>query len=109
MNKKTLFFISLVIVLALSAMLYLPQDNSTLKPRQDKPAQPSSLIRPEFSLPDLQGNLRNINEWDGQYIVLNFWATWCPPCRKEIPEFIALQEEYAEANLTFAITALMSL
>lgn len=101
MNRKTLFFISLVIVLALAAMLYLPQDNSTLKPRQDKPAQPSSLIRPEFSLPDLQGNMRNINEWDGQYIVLNFWATWCPPCRKEIPEFIALQEEYAEANLQF--------
>lgn len=57
--------------------------------------------RPEFSLPDLQGKLRNIKEWDGQYIVLNFWATWCPPCRKEIPEFIALQEEYRASNLQF--------
>ena len=57
--------------------------------------------RPDFSLPDMEGKIRHIKEWDGKHIVLNFWATWCPPCRKEIPEFIKLQEEYRTQNLQF--------
>ncbi|ORU91224.1 MAG: redoxin [Cycloclasticus sp. symbiont of Poecilosclerida sp. N] len=58
-------------------------------------------MRPEFALPDVQGNIHSIKEWDGKYIVLNFWATWCAPCREEIPEFIKLQEEYGASNLQF--------
>ena len=54
------------------------------------------LQRPEFAAPDLDGELRNIKEWDGKIIFLNFWATWCPPCLKEIPEFIELQNTYGE-------------
>ena len=56
-------------------------------------------IRPEFSLPDLGGTQRNIAEWDGQVIVLNFWATWCPPCRREMPAFIKLYDTYADQGL----------
>ncbi len=50
---------------------------------------------PMFSLPDLAGKQHSIEEWQGKIRVINFWGTWCPPCRKEIPEFIALQQEYA--------------
>jgi thiol-disulfide isomerase/thioredoxin len=53
----------------------------------------------DFTLPDLEGNSRSLKEWRGKVIVLNFWATWCPPCREEIPLFIALQKEHAADGL----------
>lgn len=62
-------------------------------------AGPSAMV--DFSLPDLSGKQRSISEWQGKILIINFWATWCPPCRKEIPEFIALQEEYADKGLQF--------
>jgi len=52
--------------------------------------------RLEFGANDLDGSFRNIKEWDGKIIFLNFWATWCPPCKKEIPHFIELQKAYGE-------------
>jgi len=54
--------------------------------------------RPEFAIEDLQGKMRSIREWDNKVILLNFWATWCPPCRREIPEFIQLQKKYGRQN-----------
>jgi thiol-disulfide isomerase/thioredoxin len=59
---------------------------------------PSSPL-PEFSFPDLSGQQHSVAEWRGKVLVLNFWATWCPPCREEIPELIALQKQYAEKGL----------
>ncbi|MBT8130237.1 MAG: TlpA family protein disulfide reductase [Gammaproteobacteria bacterium] len=49
-------------------------------------------IRPEFAMLDLDGNIRNIQDWEGQVVLLNFWATWCPPCLEEIQDFIEMQE-----------------
>lgn len=56
---------------------------------------------PTFNLPDLSGQKHNLAEWQGKIIIVNFWATWCPPCRKEIPEFVALQNEYQAQNIQF--------
>jgi len=57
--------------------------------------------RPDFSLPDLDGFPREISEWDGHTLVLNFWASWCVPCRREMPAFVELQREYADRGVQF--------
>lgn len=61
--------------------------------------QMRGLERPDFSLADVNGKMRRIDEWNGRVIALNFWATWCPPCRREIPEFVALQSRYEDRGL----------
>ena len=53
------------------------------------------------NLPDIQGKNQAISQWLGNVIVVNFWATWCTPCREEIPEFIAAQEKFRDQGLVF--------
>jgi thiol-disulfide isomerase/thioredoxin len=53
----------------------------------------------EFELPDLSGTLRHSSEWDGKARMVNFWATWCAPCRREIPLLKKTQEEHGAENV----------
>lgn len=56
-------------------------------------------LRPVFTLQDVQGRPRSITEWDGKSLVVNFWATWCAPCRREIPLLNALHAEFAPQGI----------
>src|SRR5512143_705703 len=56
---------------------------------QTAPAVPA----PDFSVRDLQGNTLTLADFKGKVLVINFWATWCPPCRREIPDFIEAYKE----------------
>jgi thiol-disulfide isomerase/thioredoxin len=54
---------------------------------------------PDFSLPDLDGIARRLSDWKGRALVVNFWATWCEPCRREIPLLESLRREHARQGL----------
>lgn len=53
------------------------------------------------SFPDLEGKAHSLGEWAGKVIVLNLWATWCGPCREEIPVMVKLQQKYRDQGVTF--------
>ena len=65
-----------------------------------------SNVRPLFKLKDLEDKVRDVKEWDGQVLMINFWATWCPPCRREMPAFIELQKKYKDKGFTILGIAL---
>jgi len=54
---------------------------------------------PDFTLLDINGNDIKLSDFKGQVIILDFWATWCPPCKAEIPHFIELYDEYNSEGL----------
>jgi len=76
-------------LLALSAGIGVRMVNQWQTEQQPQPL-------PTFSFPDLNGTPHSSTEWNGKIIVLNFWATWCPSCLKEIPAFMTLQTQYGE-------------
>jgi thiol-disulfide isomerase/thioredoxin len=59
---------------------------------------------PGFSVKDLEGRTHTSADWSGKVVLLNFWATWCPPCRAEIPDLIALQKKYPDQIVVVGIS-----
>jgi peroxiredoxin len=53
------------------------------------------------ALPDTAGRGQSIGQWKGKVLVVNFWATWCVPCREEMPEFVKIQKEQGDRGLQF--------
>jgi thiol-disulfide isomerase/thioredoxin len=88
--------LAVIIVLALTAgVIGFVAYQATQKPPVSESTASNSL--PQFVLPDLEGVERTSSEWSGRPRIVNFWATWCPPCRREIPLLIELQAQYGDA------------
>ncbi len=56
-------------------------------------------IAPQFVLQDLDGHTVRLSDYRGKVVLINFWATWCPPCRAEMPDLVRLQREHGKEGL----------
>ena len=87
-------------IASLTAGYYFTQTDSKIDSTQAKNISKHTVTqRPDFSLYNLEDQLRHIKEWDGQVVMVNFWATWCPPCRSEMPAFQQLYDDYKDKGL----------
>lgn len=73
-----------------------PPPSFEAAPTADAPARLLAL-----SLPDLDGKPQVLSQWKGKVLVVNFWATWCPPCKEEMPEFSRISRKYALNGVQF--------
>ena len=74
-------------ILAFVAFFSLSAQAGELKPYKGKPL-------PDFELSDLKGGKHSLSDYKGKVVLVNFWATWCPPCVKEMPSMQRLQDKY---------------
>jgi cytochrome c biogenesis protein CcmG, thiol:disulfide interchange protein DsbE len=79
-------------VLVIAGLLYFGRSRSGPGARQRS-------IAPDFTLTQLDGNELRLSSLRGKVVLLDFWATWCVPCREEIPHFVELQQKYGSQGL----------
>jgi thiol-disulfide isomerase/thioredoxin len=99
-SRVFLIFVSALVALMAGALFYAARiPVKALPPPIIEQAKALEIVtHPSFTLPDVTGVNHELSEWDGKMRILNFWATWCAPCRREIPLLKAFQDEHGESG-----------
>lgn len=84
-----------------NSQVQTPQNNTQQQSQAPTPAKPKKIKAPNFTLTRINGQKFELSKHFGKVIVLNIWATWCPPCRHEIPDFVKLQKEFRNKGVLF--------
>ena len=95
MSKITLIFGAALLALMAGALFYAARIPVEVEaPPAAEPRELEVVSHPAFTLPDMEGADRDFSEWDGTHRLINFWATWCAPCRREIPLLKSFQDQH---------------
>ena len=99
--------IFLVIILALSVNTF-SADNNGNKVKYNNTVSnvdiPAVDKAPDFALKSFDGKTVKLSDYKGKVVIIDFWATWCPPCRKGIPDLISIQDEYKKDVVIIGIS-----
>jgi thiol-disulfide isomerase/thioredoxin len=99
MRTSFRLLIVLASVVAGAGLLYQITTHFLSMSSADAQAPVSTAVLYSASFPDAQGRMQPLNQWQNQVAIVNFWASWCPPCRDEMPELSALQNKYRGRGL----------
>jgi cytochrome c biogenesis protein CcmG/thiol:disulfide interchange protein DsbE len=95
MKKRV--FISIIFIFGVIAFFWVSDLAGIRKAKEAK--EGVFAPAPDFTLKDIYGNKKTLSDFKDKVIILDFWATWCPPCREEVPHFIELYDEYKDKGL----------
>ena len=99
---KRSFLWPLLAGLALLAAVVVYQLGLTEKSAETRPAATTPALPIfELTLADLKGQAQSLGQWRGKVLIVNYWATWCAPCREEMPGFSRLQDKYRDKGVQF--------
>ncbi len=101
MKRSLQILIVAAVVLVAAAAAHLASEKTTTGAATHNVSAASVNALLSLRLPDTDGVEQALEQWRGKVIVANFWATWCPPCRKEMPDFAASSQAFADQPVQF--------
>jgi cytochrome c biogenesis protein CcmG/thiol:disulfide interchange protein DsbE len=98
-NRNWVVIAVIAIVLGLMVWAAAWHARQTMQSRAQLSGSVAGKAAPDFALKDVAGKTVHLSDFKGKAVLLNFWATWCPPCKEEIPWFVDLQQKYGQQGL----------